>query len=133
MIAYVCPSVRRVTGSFAMAFVVAMCFSSCGFWSETELVKSSISPNGVIVADWYQISGGGAAGWSRDRVRLRPANEKFATGNDYSFDAISADKIELEWASDTELRVRYPSDAAVTKSEPKWNDIAIALDPTLKP
>ena len=85
-----------------------------------------ISPQGEWIADWYQLSGGGAAGWSADYVRVRRMTDNFSVSSDYVFSIISGDQLELRWTSETELHIEYPDDGTPTRVESHWNSVSLS-------
>jgi hypothetical protein len=79
------------------------------------------SPNGHLLADWYQRS----AGSSEDRVTIHAPNEAFSRELPYVFEGISADQLKIVWISDTELSITYPSNTIVTKAMAEWKGVRI--------
>jgi hypothetical protein len=106
-------------------YVWALPAVGCSFLDDIILKQSHPSPDGVFVADWYQLSGGGAVSTSVDRVRLREATEPFRSGSDDIFSALEADVIAIRWISNRELEIAGPVDAPIKRSEPKWRDVNI--------
>jgi len=84
-----------------------------------------VSPDGKIVAEWYELLGGGAAGWGVDRVELRPASEAFKGGRAYSFSSISADPVKMRWISNSELELSYDRRGTVERSNATWKGVTI--------
>jgi hypothetical protein len=89
--------------------------AACRIMSDVYPMGAVPSPNRSLVAGWYQVSGGGAAGWSEDRVRIRRADEPFKTDSDCVFLGVSADKLNLRWVSDNQLEIAYPPNTNVFK------------------
>ena len=90
-------------------------------------MSSVASPDGAITADWYQVSGGGAASAVSDTVALRFTNEPFTPRRrDYVFGAMDADTLELHWRGDRQLEIIYPSRSYVGRMSPTWKDVKIA-------
>jgi hypothetical protein len=98
--------------------------SACA--STTTLLVSVPSPNGEIVADWYEVTGGGAAGWAVDRVCLRRVTEAFAAKSDYAFSASSAEPLKMRWLSNHELEVSYDRRGTIERSQSTWRGIKIS-------
>jgi hypothetical protein len=124
-------SLRRACGA-CILLISACLVGACG--NETSRIGTIPSPDGSVIADWYQISGGGGAGWSQDFVRLRKRGERFAVSSDNVFEAISADNVKVVWNGNRQLQISYPSLTAVDKTLPKWNSVSITFreDPGLQ-
>jgi len=92
------------------------------------------SPDRTILVDWYELAGGGGAGWSEDQVRLRPSDERFRTGSDCVFRAASADRLSIRWKDSRSLEIAYPHQDSVLKSESRWRNVSISYreDPALR-
>lgn len=120
--------------------VAATVIGACQFMYTVSAAAAVSSPDGKLVADWYQLGGGGAAGWSIDRIRLRragdPSNLRWPSAmlRDYSVGIISGDRLNIRWTSNNELRVDYPTLSTVTRCEPQWREVSIRCheDPQMK-
>jgi hypothetical protein len=119
----VTPRLSRLSAAFAIVCGWTLIVGACA--SDVVHQKSLASPDGAVVADWYDLSGGGGAGWVVDRVRLRPSTEQFQADRDYIFSARSADTVNMRWISNNELEVSYDKRGTVTTSQPRWKHIAI--------
>jgi hypothetical protein len=86
--------------------------------------RSERSPDGAYIADWYTLSGGGAAGASSDTVSLRHANEPFVLKKDWVCGAIDAHDVSLKWISTRELEVTFQGGTVDTK-QLTWNGITV--------
>jgi hypothetical protein len=120
----VTPRLRRLSAAFAIVFGWTLIVSACA--SEVVHQKSLASPDGATIADWYELSGGGAAGWVVDRVRLRPSTEPFQADRDDIFSAHSAYPVNMRWISNNELEVAYDKRGTLTTSQPRWKQVAIS-------
>jgi hypothetical protein len=81
---------------FATLTIVAG--TSCG-WSDPIRMESVASPDEAVIADWYELSGGGAAGYVADEISLRAATDPFRRKSDYVFAAPGANVIILKGIS----------------------------------
>jgi hypothetical protein len=116
------PRLSRLS-AFAIVCGCTLFVSACD--SDMVLQKSVPSPDGTVVVDHYDLSGGGGAGWAIDRVRLRPSTEPFQADCGYSFSAISAYPVDVRWISKNELEVSYGERGTVKTSQPRWKNVAI--------
>ena len=88
-------------------------------------MTSVTSPDGALIADWYQISGGGAASATSDSVAIRRANEPFQETSEYVFGTVDADRISMKWQSARELEITYMEGTTVGRQRTQWNDVEI--------
>jgi hypothetical protein len=99
--------------------------NSCSWLSETTLIQSVPSPDGMLLADLYQVGGGGAIGNVADYVSLRPANQPFRKTRNYVFGGLDGTSITLRWTSRRELEVGYTTEEHVGRASPSWRDVTI--------
>lgn len=109
-----------------LASRIALCSGlalvSCG---ELEILGTCPSPDGLSVATFFREYGGGAAGWQSMGVQVQRAREKFsARGAPFEF--AHAYQVQLHWASDSHLEIRFPSDASIARNDPAAGSISIA-------
>lgn len=84
------------------------------------------SPDGRYVATFYTISGGGAAGYVVERLKIMPRSQVFKADEDYVFEMRHAYKLDLEWRDDDFLIVTYPTDADVHRKLTSKGNIKIS-------
>ena len=120
---------RRAVASLS---IVTLVMSGCA--RDVGRVGVYLSPDGSLIADWYQLSGGGPAGSSEDRVQLRRRGERFRVQKDFVFGGGSANVLRILWKSNAQLDVTYPTMTGVRRSESQWNDVSITYheDPRLR-
>jgi hypothetical protein len=118
----------------AALILAALLVSGCG--SDRHREDLALSPNGVLIADVWSESGGGAAGYSADFVQIRRRGERFSFRKDYVFEGMSADFVKAFWKSDTELEIVHPKmyESDLFRAEPRWSDVSITYreDPQLR-
>ena len=90
-----------------------------------SLQESIRTPDGGIVADWYSVSAGGAAGSSIDRVRLRRTTETFVADDQYVFSAISGHTMKVTWIGQRQLEISYDKNFLVRRSTKTWRDVTV--------
>jgi hypothetical protein len=110
---------------FWLAALSVLVLSSCDLTATVKV--SEKSPDGALIADWYTLSGGGAAGASSDEVSLRRSSEPFRLKRDSVFGAVdSDDQIGLKWLSNRELEIVYPAGASLmNRPSTTWQDVTI--------
>jgi len=92
---------------------------------EVRLISSTSSPDKSLIADYYELTGGGAAGVAVDRVRLRATAGAFESDDGFSFEALSADPVSVRWLSDRELEIAYNKAGTVRRDDSHWNNVSI--------
>src|SRR6266571_6159717 len=116
--------VRLLLGVFFAVVTIAI-GPSCSLRSDPIMMESVISPDGAMIADWYEISGGGAAGAVSGAISLRAATEPFRAKSDFVFGAIDANVLTLKWISSRELEITYPRGVPVTRMSASWRHVSI--------
>ena len=75
------------------------------------------SPSGHLVASFFGLGGGGAAGWAQQYVSVRRSGERFDSDS-FVVEFTQAYEMCLDWPSDEELHIIYPKQASVLLSIP---------------
>jgi hypothetical protein len=119
-------------GRFLSVAIAVMAMSAC----ERDVLRQRVlpSPDGSILADWYQLADGGGAGASADLVQLRKRGERFSLRDDYVFEGWPGEVLKISWKNNSELEIVYPMTADVRRSESHWDRVSITYrgDPQLK-
>lgn len=121
-------------GSFICILLVLGAFARLGATlvdnspPDIYVTKEVASPDGKNVASFYTISGGGAAGYVVNRLKIRPANQAFKADENYVFDMRHGDDIHLEWRDDDYLILTYPAQADIYRTQNKWGNIQIVYE-----
>jgi hypothetical protein len=108
-----------------MCLLCLLALVSCG--SSTEVLMECPSPSGKLVASFYRVMGGGAAGWQVFRVEVRKPKTQY--GSDSAFEMQYAYSVRLEWSGDESLTIGYPSSAGSVKHEAQSSDVTIEAKP----
>ena len=99
--------------------------ASCG--DSVEVLMECPSPSGDLVASFYRVMGGGAAGWQLFRVEVRRREDQLK--NDAAFEMQHAYGVRLEWSGDGMLTVGYPSSAVSPRHEAQVLGVKIEATP----
>jgi hypothetical protein len=112
----------KARGVFLIAIhLITLISTACGEGKLNLIVQESIpAPDADVVADWYSLSGGGAAGFSTDRVRLRRATDAFVADNGCVFSAISGHTMKVKWIGKKQLEISYDKSFGVRRSSRSW-------------
>ena len=105
--------------------LLALSLTAC---SETRRVFDCASPNGQLIATFYTIGGGGAAGSLDEYVSVRPSTSKFDE-NDWVFTLTHGYDVRLSWTGPQSLEIGYPDSARTSISPTKRADVAINVVP----
>jgi hypothetical protein len=117
---------RQLFGKSRVLIVLSLVgFAGCVVEPDYYNIAVVPSPSGHLLARWYQHSDGSGIG-SEDRVTIHAPNEIFSPKLPCVFAGISAGKLKIVWASDTELAITYPSNTTVTKALAEWKGVRIA-------
>ena len=112
----------RMRASFAILFA-GLLFTSCT--NHTGRQGIVVSPDGLLIADWYVVSQSGALGRTADYVQIRKRGERFTKRTDYVFCGIAADVLKVTWTDGTHLEITYPANTPIDRSMTSWNNVSI--------
>jgi hypothetical protein len=99
--------------------------TACGLSSDPVRMQSLNSPDGALVADYYQVWGGGATGGVADMVAIRRTEEPFGSWRDYVFGAIDGNEVTLKWIDSRTLEITYPKGLSPSRTSSSWHDVAV--------
>ena len=80
-----------------------------------KILQSCSSPDKKMVATFYELSGGGAAGWVLLRVNLRAAETPFSEDENIVFEIRHGYQVNLSWKNDKYLKIEYPETGEIDK------------------
>jgi len=110
----------------SLALFIATASISTACTSEKTRMNLFVSPDGSLVADVYEESGGGATGWVSESVQLRRRDERFRFTDDVVFSADCHCTLRVAWKSSTELEITYPGQTVIYESKSTWYNISIS-------
>jgi len=85
-----------------------------------------MSPDGAFTVEWLISMGGGAVGFASDVVCLHQTSEQLRMEvSNCVCTGPGNDKLMLQWLSDRELQITYPSNMIVSRMLDKWRDVKI--------
>lgn len=113
--------IRRLLTAAALLAAV-----SCG-WLDSEPIRMETvrSPDGTVIADYYQNGGGGATGGVADIVALRRSDEPFRRRRDYVFGAVDARVVTIRWLGNRTLEITYPKGLDGATMKTSWHEVKI--------
>jgi hypothetical protein len=116
----------KMTRYGLMLWIAIVAASGVSCSTSIQVIDSVKSPDGAIVADFFLVSGGGAAAAESQGVSLRSSTDTFSPTNDV-FGAVDVRNVRLGWTAKRELEVAYGggSDDAPTTMKPSWRNVSI--------
>jgi hypothetical protein len=78
------------------------------------------SPDGAVVAIFYRVFGGGAAGWQREGVTIQPSGQPLDP-DESVLDLHSGFDVRMTWHDPDRLLVEYPNSARVDTMSEKYD------------
>ncbi len=106
----------------SIAFVTISSFHSYSDYLDSDntrfdlkILQSCSSPDQKTVATFYELSGGGAAGWVLLRVNLRAVEAPFSEDENIVFELRHVRHVNLSWENDKDLKIEYPESAEIDK------------------
>ena len=115
---------RRLAG-LALLIAATSVSAACSNDSDRFRTNLFVSPDGSLIADWWDESSGGALGSIADYVQIRPRSERFRFKDDIVFRGLAHGPLRLVWKSGTELEITYPKETTVFESKSIWNNVSI--------
>lgn len=95
-----------------MAALLGVAVLGCDRTTQVRVDQECPSPSGELVATFYDLSGGGAAGWVQEYLAVRRATAPLDTAAHVLKMSHGYD-LRLTWASDRRLTVGRPASARV--------------------
>lgn len=100
----------RSAQGLALVLLSAALQLGCG--REVRTIFECPSPDGSLIASFYSVSGGGAAGWSATRIGLRQRGEQF-NPDQFVLEMTQGYDTHLTWSAPNTLSIGYPDSATV--------------------
>lgn len=93
-----------------------------------KIYQSCYSPDQKMIATFYELSGGGAAGWVSQRVSLRPKEIPFSEAEDIIFQIRHGSQVTMIWENEKVLKIEYPEESEIDKKTELYKDIKIIYE-----
>jgi hypothetical protein len=106
-------------------FLSGLMAHSCGSNKADEdvnILSTSMSPDKEYIATFYNVSGGGAAGYAYMLVNLRRNDKPFNPKEGVIFQMTGVYQISLRWDDNEHLTVRHSKPAAIYLQEKEWGN-----------
>lgn len=114
---------KRIVAGVLLSSLLVVVHSSC---RDTVIAMNSVvSPDGKYSADWFQVSGGGAASATDDSVCIRLSTDHPRLSRGCVFGGVDVGHIDLAWISSRELQITYPAGSQAGPRVSTWHDVRV--------
>jgi len=106
-------------------FLTGLMTLSCGSnnaGEDVNILSTSRSPDNEYIATFYNVSGGGGAGYAYMLVNLRRKDKPFNPKEGVIFQMTGAYQVTLRWDDNEHLTIRHSKPAAVYVQAQEWGN-----------
>jgi hypothetical protein len=101
---------ERTAQGLALVLLLTGLLLGCG--REVRTIFECPSADGSLIASFFSVSGGGAAGWSTTRIGLRRKGEQF-NPDQFVLEMTQGYDAHLTWSEPNTLSIGYPDSATI--------------------